>query len=240
MYEKKWSFKETNLLIKSDNLKAMDAAINAAKIARQEIEGYVVKNPDFRWSLEPIKLEGKNHRVIEMMADAGKIAGVGPFAAVAGAIAQLAAEAAIDAGAKNVLIENGGDIAIIGDSDFRVGIFAGGAKTSEKLGMLVRVKDLPIGVCTSSGTVGHSISFGAADAAVAVADDAAIADAAATAIANAVVGEDEKKSIGLGIARAKGIEKIRGCLIIRGKHLGAWGGIPEIVDANFEYDRGWK
>ncbi len=210
MFEKMWSFKETKLLIKSDRMEAIDAAIDAARLARREIESYVVKNPDFRWSLEPIESDGKNPKIVEIMIQAGKIAGVGPFAAVAGAIAQAAAEAAIEAGAKNVLVENGGDIAIIGDREFRVGIFAGGAKTSERLGLLVKAKDLPTGICTSSGTVGHSISFGEADAAVAFADDAAVADAAATAIANAVVGEDEKNPLDSGLRWQKASKKSGG------------------------------
>lgn len=94
------------------------------------------------------------------MLRAGEVADVGPFAAVAGTISQVAVEAAQGAGAKNVLVDNGGDIAIVGNQDFRVGIFVGVAGGSGKLGFLVRKEELPIGMCTSSGTVGHSLSFG--------------------------------------------------------------------------------
>jgi ApbE superfamily uncharacterized protein (UPF0280 family) len=229
VYSQTWSFRETNLYIKCDDERAIDTAIDASLRARSEVERYVLAHPEFRWSLEPMKLEGEHPRVIELMLRAGELAEVGPFAAVAGAISQVAAEAAISAGAKNILVENGGDIAIIGNRDFRVGIFAGNAKSSGKIGFLVRAGDLPIGICTSSGTVGHSLSFGEADAAVAVAREASVADAAATSIANEVGGDDIKLSIEKGLSRAKQIPEIRGCLIARGDHIGTWGEIPELI-----------
>ncbi|MEW6222020.1 MAG: UPF0280 family protein [Candidatus Hadarchaeota archaeon] len=228
MYEKRWSFKETSLLIKCDEERAIDAAIDASLQARREVEGLIVTNPEFRWSLEPLELGRKYPRVIELMLKAAGLAEVGPFAAVAGAISQVAAEAALSVGAKNVIIENGGDIAIAGNQEFRVGIFAGGADGPGKIGFLVRPAELPIGICTSSGTVGHSMSFGEADAVTVVARDAALADAAATSIANAVKGSDLAESVGRGLERAKLIPEIKGCLVIREKYFGAFGKIPEL------------
>jgi ApbE superfamily uncharacterized protein (UPF0280 family) len=230
LYSQTWSFKETNLRIKCDYERAIDAAIDAGLRARSEVERYVLAYPEFRWSLEPVKLEGKHPRVVELMLRAGELAEVGPFAAVAGAISQVAAEEAIRAGAKNILVENGGDIAIMGTRDFRVGIFAGEAKSSGKIGFLVRAGELPIGICTSSGTVGHSLSFGEGDAVVAVAREASVADAAATSIANEVTGDDIKLSIEKGLNRAKKIPEIRGCLIVRGENIGTWGEIPELIE----------
>jgi ApbE superfamily uncharacterized protein (UPF0280 family) len=227
-FDRTWSFKETNLRIKCDLERAIDAAIHAALQARLEIESLILRHPEFRWSLEPIDLEGKQPRVIELMLRAGRLANVGPFAVVAGAISQVAAEAALAAGAKNILVDNGGDIAIAGSRDFRVGIFAGTAEGSGRLGFLVRREELPMGICTSSGTVGHSLSFGWADAAVAIADDAALADAAATSIGNAVQGDDVRQSVRSGLDRAREIPGLRGCLIIREKYIGVWGKIPEL------------
>jgi ApbE superfamily uncharacterized protein (UPF0280 family) len=229
LYSQTWSFRETNLKIKCDDERAIDVAIDAALRARSEVERYVLTQPEFRWSLEPVKLEGEHPRVIELMLRAGELAEVGPFAAVAGAISQVAAEAAISTGVKNILVENGGDITIIGNRDFRVGIFAGDARSSGKIGFLVRAGELPIGICTSSGTVGHSLSFGEADAVVAVAREASVADAAATSIANEVKGEDIKSSIEQGLSRAKRIREIRGCLIARGDSIGTWGELPELI-----------
>lgn len=235
MHKRSWSFKETFLRIASDSEESIDMAITSTLKARREIESFISKNPDFRWSLEPVGFPGRHPRVIELMIEAGRLAGVGPFAAVAGTLSQVAAEVAVSAGAKNVMVENGGDISISGDQDFRVGIFAGKAKSSGKLGLIIRGWELPIGICTSSGSVGHSISFGDADAAVVVADEASLADAAATSVANVVKGGDESGAIGRGLERAKEIPKIRGCLIVKGGHIGTWGRIPEIISTNFEY-----
>jgi hypothetical protein len=229
MYVRKWSFKETNLLIKCDEERAIDAVIEASLQARREIESFIAKYPEFRWSLEPLKLSGEHLRVIELMLKSGKIAEVGPFAAVAGAISQVAAEAAQRAGAKNVIIENGGDIAIAGNQEFRVGVFAGNAEGSGKIGFLIRPAELPIGICTSSGTVGHSTSFGEADAVAVIAREASVADAAATSIANAVKGADVKLSVNLGLARAKQIPEIQGCLVVKEKYFGTWGRLPELI-----------
>ncbi len=234
MYSQTWSFKETNLRIKCDNERAIDAAIDASLRARSEVERYILKHPEFRSSLESLRLDGKHPRVIELMLKAGEFAGIGPFAAVAGAISQVAAEAARSAGAENVLVENGGDIAIIGARDFRVGVFAGDAKGSGKIGFLIRAVELPVGICASSGTVGHSLSFGQADAVVVVAREASVADAAATSIANAVKGNDVKASVKQGLDHAKHIQEIRGCLIIRGEHIGTWGKLPELIQVSPE------
>jgi hypothetical protein len=221
--------KETNLLIKCDEERGIDAAIEASLRARYEIEQFIRLRPEFRWSLEPLQLNGSHPKVIELMLRAGELADVGPFAAVAGAISQVAAEAALKAGAENVVVENGGDIAIMGNQDFRIGVFAGNVKGSGKIGFLIRAEELPIGICTSSGTIGHSISFGDADAVVAIAREASVADAAATSIANAVKGEDVKSSIEFGLNRAKHIPEIFGCLIVRGDKIGTWGKLPEII-----------
>lgn len=229
MYTQSWSFKETNLVIKCDDKRAIDTAINASLRARREIERLIIARPGFRWSIEPMRFKGEYPRVIELMLRAAEIADVGPFAAVAGSISQISAEAAHEAGAKNVLVENGGDIAIIGDREFRVGIYAGGAGTSEKIGFLVRRENLPIGICTSSGTVGHSVSLGQADAVVAVASEASIADAAATSIANAVRGADIESSIERGLDRGHDIPEIQGCLIAREGHIGTSGKLPELI-----------
>ncbi len=234
MYTRSWSFKETNLIIKCDDERAIDSAIDSSLRARSEVERYILAHPEFRWSLEPLRLEGEHPRVIELMLRAGELAGIGPFAAVAGAISQVAAEAARNAGAENVLVENGGDISIIGARDFHVGVFAGDAKSSGKIGFLITTEELPIGICTSSGTIGHSLSFGQADAVVAVARETSVADAAATSIANAVRGEDPKSSVKQGLSQAERIREIRGCLITRGKHVGTWGKLPELIQVSPE------
>jgi ApbE superfamily uncharacterized protein (UPF0280 family) len=240
MFVRDWSFRETVLRIKSDDERAIDAAIEATLQARRDIERLIARCPEFRWSLEPIEIKGKQPRVVDLMLRAGEAAEVGPFAAVAGAISQVAAEAAQRAGANNVTVENGGDIAIIGNQDFRVGVFAGIAGISGKVAFLVKSKELPIGICTSSGTIGHSLSFGWADAACAIANEASIADAAATSIGNAVKGDDAGQSVKRGLERAKNIRGIRGCLIVRGDYIGTWGKVPELISVGPESRELWE
>lgn len=224
MYERKWAFRETELTIKSDSERAIEVAIGASLEARRRLEKFVARYPEFRSSLEPVRLdEGSYPKVVELMLRAAEIVGVGPFAAVAGSISQLAAEAGMGAGAANILVDNGGDISMIGDRDFRVGIYAGDSTVSGKFALLVKAEDLPLGVCTSSGSIGHSTSFGDADAVVVVAREASVADAAATAVANEVRGSEVDSSIRRGLDRARAISEIQGCLIVRGKNVGTYG-----------------
>ncbi|MGZ3604978.1 MAG: UPF0280 family protein, partial [Thermodesulfobacteriota bacterium] len=76
--------------------------------------------------------------------------------------------------------------------------------------------------CTSSGTVGPSLSFGKADAVCILSKSAALADAAATAVGNVV---KEKKDIELGLEMGKEIAGILGTLIIVEEKMGVWGTI---------------
>ncbi len=224
MYERKWTFRETELTIKSDSERAIETAIGAGLEARRQLERFVARYPEFRSSLEPVRLDEDSYsRVVKLMVRASEIVGVGPFAAVAGSISQVAAEAGIDAGAANILVDNGGDISMFGNRDFRVGIYAGDSPVSGKFALLVKAEDLPLGVCTSSGSDGHSTSSGDAAAVLVVAKEASMADAAATAVANEVRGSEVNSSIRRGLDRARAISEIQGCLIVRGENVGTYG-----------------
>lgn len=230
MFRKKWRRKQTRLKIKTDEENAIKSAITASKEARKKLERFIAKNPEFRTSLEPLSLhEGNYSGIIAMMIKSSKIAKVGPFAAVAGSISQIAVEAGLEEGADNMLVDNGGDISISGDSDFNVGIFAGESPASGKFAFSLKSEDLPRGICTSSGTVGHSMSFGEADAVVIVSEKAPVSDAVATAVANEVKGKDVEHSVKKGLDRADDITEIDGCLIIREGHVGRVGSLPEIL-----------
>jgi len=229
MFDKRWEHEQTRLKIKSGKKEGIEAAIEASKTARKHLKDMIIKNPDFRSSLEPLSLHPDNYPpVIRRMLKASKIARVGPFAAVAGSISQIASMAAVKSGAKNILVDNGGDMAISGDREFKVGIYAGESEASGKFSFSVEEDDLPIGICTSSGTVGHSMSFGDADAVVVVDEKASVSDAAATSIGNEVKGEDVESSIKRGLDKADDIDRIDGCLIIRNGHVGRVGSLPEI------------
>jgi hypothetical protein len=153
------------------------------------------------------------------MIDAGENAGVGPMAAVAGAAAERVGNDLL-LHSKEVIIENGGDVFIKTRHPVTVGIFAGKSPLSLKIGLKVHSENHSIAVCTSSGTVGHSLSFGRADAVSVVSASCPLADAAATAIGNRV---RSRSDIARGIEFGKKIRGVEGVLIIIGDRIGVWG-----------------
>ncbi len=218
---------ETRILAKADLEKVFPAMEQAVVRARGVIRYHMALYPEFRWSLEPIeKPRVSLDPVISEMYEAAQIAEVGPFASVAGAIAQAATLAGMEAGAREILVENGGDICLYGNRPYLVGIYAGGSPLSEKIALRINPGGHVRGLCTSSSTVGESISFGEADAVVVYhPSSAAIADALATSICNEVRGVD---GLSKGISKAKKIGMM-GVMIIRGKEMTLWGDLPELV-----------
>lgn len=221
--------KESDIFIKTDKGKAIRAAILIIKYHRKHLEDYIARHPDFLTTLIPIKIEEDAPEIVKIMAEAAEIADVGPMAAVAGALADLGVKQMVKVGAKVAILEDGGEIAGISNIPINVGIFAGYSPLSGKIGFRLHVEDFPIGIATSSGTVGHALSFGEADAATIIANNATLADAAATAVCNAVKGLDFEKSIQDGLEKAETIDKIHAALIIRGKFAGVIGKLPQLL-----------
>jgi ApbE superfamily uncharacterized protein (UPF0280 family) len=228
-FKLKRTIEDSSILIKTDLFEAAEAAFQNIKKTRNDLKKYSAIHPEFIQTLEPIKIRQGAPEVVKRMSDAAQKAKVGPMAAVAGAIADLAAEEMEKHGAKLVVVEDGGEIAIRRSDKLDVAIYAGGAQISGKLGFRILQKDVPLGIGTSSATVGHAKSFGSADAATVIAYDAALADAAATAVCNAVVGEDINESVKKGLRVAQSIEGARGALIIRGGSVGMVGHIPKLI-----------
>jgi ApbE superfamily uncharacterized protein (UPF0280 family) len=220
-----FEFKDTILKVRCDK-DISDKVKRFIVEKRQELEGYIARNPEFQTSLEPMDVKDAP-RIAQIMADAGKKANVGPMAAVAGAVSELLVDAAIGWGARWIIAENGGDICLWGDKEFTVSIFAGPSPLSNRIGFRVRPGKKKLGICTSSASVGPSISFGDADAVTVVARSATVADAFATAIGNESKG---KRAVERGIKFASGhLETIDGVLIIRGDRIGKVGRLPDIV-----------
>jgi ApbE superfamily uncharacterized protein (UPF0280 family) len=198
-----------------------------AEIVRQRhiLEDYIARNPEFRWSLEPLHLLEDAPEVAQSMARAAKLVGVGPMAAVAGAMAQFAGRAALDAGAREVIVDNGGDIYIRAVEPVIIGLITGTADLGEKLAFSLKPDDTPISICSSSGKMGHSMSLGDCDLATVVAEDAALADAAATKAANLVKTVDD---IDPTLDSIAGFEGVDGVLIIKGDRVGLAGKLPPL------------
>ena len=210
--------KETDLYIRATTNLHKKAEKAVVKYRRQ-LEKYIEQNPAFQESLEPLPITKDAPRIVVMMMEAGEKAGVGPMAAVAGAVAECVGGEILEY-SPEIIVENGGDIYIKSLKKRVVGIFAGESPLSGKLGLEIDPKDTPLGICTSSGTVGHSLSYGKADAVVAVAASAALADAVATAIGNRVENTDD---IAKAIEFGERISDLKGLVIIKDDAVGVWG-----------------
>jgi hypothetical protein len=203
---------------------------------RSELESYIRKNPFFRLTFEPYSPEkGRIPDIVKRMIDAGERFNVGPMAAVAGAIAEMAIEAMVDKGATHTIVDNGGDIAMMNDRTVLVGIYTGG---SNNFALKIEPRHKMLAVCTSSGVIGHSISFGEADAVTVISESASLADVAATAICN-IVGEGSPKGNGdvskmhrslEDVIDGMNMERIEGVLVFYEDYVGRWGKTPKIVN----------
>ena len=198
------------------------------EIVRQRgiLEDYISRYPDFRQSLEPLELLADAPDVAQGMARAARLVGVWPMAAVAGAMAQCAGRAALEAGAREVIVENGGDIYICAVEPVIIGLKTGTVDLADRLAFSLQADDTPISICSSSGKMGHSMSLGECDLATVVAKDTALADAAATQAANLVRNVDDIDSTLENIA---GIEGVDGVMIIKGARVGLAGKLPPLV-----------
>ncbi|WP_292487124.1 UPF0280 family protein, partial [Methanohalobium sp.] len=145
-----------------------------------------------------------------------------------------AVEAMRDAGEDFAIVDNGGDIALINDRPATIGIYAG-TSAFKNLAFKMETRTTITGVCTSSGTVGPSISFGMADAAIVFSDNVSLADSAATELGNAVT-DVGKEFVENSFSVIENIPDIKGAVVIQGEHLGFWGEVPEMVHANIDYD----
>lgn len=215
--------RETDLFISSD-VELKQAALQSVHDHRAHLEAYIAGHPEFLSALIPLKADDLAPDIVRDMLKVAQLAGVGPMAAVAGAMAQHVCLDLLSL-TPNVIVENGGDIFLKCNREVKIGIFAGESPLSLKLALRIRPEDMPIGVCTSSATVGPSLSFGRADAACVKSKSASLADAAATAIANRVKKkQDIKKALQFGSQ----IQGVLGILIILGDEFGAWGDLELI------------
>jgi ApbE superfamily uncharacterized protein (UPF0280 family) len=186
---------------------------------RGYIEGYIHRYPEFNRALKPWPDDPTAPPIIQEMIEAGKKAGVGPMAAVAGAVAQTVGRSFLPL-SDELIIENGGDIFLSTRRTLNVGIYAGHSPLSLKVGLKIKPSPKPQAICTSSGTVGHSLSHGKADAVCVVSRSCPIADAGATAIGNHIKCPDE---IGTAIEWGRKIPGILGILVIIEDKMGMWG-----------------
>ena len=209
---------QTDLYIRSQrNVK--DKALDSVLKHRGSLEAYIKSHPLFLTTLDTYQAESEAPAIVKEMARVSQLTGVGPMAAVAGAIAEAVGRDLL-AFSSEIIVENGGDIFLKTSQKRLVGIYAGRSSLTKRIALEIVPEETPLGIGTSSGTVGHSLSLGSADAVIALSSSAALADAAATALGNMVRHADD---IPRAIEKARGIEGLRGVVIIVGDKMGVWG-----------------
>jgi len=232
-YKTRFLEKESDITIISESKQAIIRAKKSFYFHRKNLEKYVLKDKQFLNSFSPVKIN-TNFKIIKMMAEVAEICDVGPMAAVAGALADLMLETMKSKDSdyippKIALVENGGEIAVDSKEPITIALYAGENELNLNLGFLVKEHDCPLGIGTSSATVGHAISLGQADAVTIFAKNAALADAAATKICNLVKGIDIEKSIKRGLDAVDDIDGLIGAFISRENKVGQSGKLPQLV-----------
>lgn len=186
---------------------------------RGQVEAYIQKYPEFLSTCRPWPMTGLVPEIVADMINAAGRAGVGPMAAIAGAIAEHVGKGLLHY-SDQVVVENGGDVFIKTNLPVTVGIFAGPSPLSMRIGLQLGGNQQAVAVCTSSGTVGHSFSLGKADAVCVVAEGCALADAAATSIANRI---GSPADIDAALDAGKRMAEITGIVVVVADRLGVWG-----------------
>jgi ApbE superfamily uncharacterized protein (UPF0280 family) len=209
---------ESDLFISSDTNLKSDALKSLIK-HRNSLETYIRDHPDFRTSLLPLPENDLAPPIVRHMLRYAKSCGVGPMASVAGGVSEFVGYDLL-LQTDNIIIENGGDIFLKSNDKLTVSVYAGESALSYKVNFTVKPEETPLGICTSSATVGPSLSFGKADAVCVISKSATLADAAASAIGNRVKSKNDIKSaMDYGIK----IPGVRGIIIILGNDMGAIG-----------------
>ena len=226
LFREAFGHKETQCTIIADKKIGIQTAVKSIKHNRKELEEYTEAHPKFLYTLEPIPAPAKP-LVAKLMAEVAEKANVGPMAAVAGVLADLAVKDMLRAGCEVAVVENGGEISAIANVSIDVAVAAGDAPLSKRFGF--RLTDFPEGIATSSGRFSHALSFGDAEAATVFCRNSGLADAAATAVGNVVKGEDCHVAIQRGINKALSIQGIEGVLIIYHGFVGTAGKVPEMI-----------
>ena len=231
LFKEAFAFKESQCTIVSDLQVGIKIAKKSLKYHRSKLDAFVQDHSRFLWTLSPCTIPEKPF-VAKLMGEAAEKAGVGPMAAVAGVLADLAVKEMIEGGCQVAVMENGGEVSAISNVPVDVGVAVGQSPLSRRFGF--RLKEFPVGLATSSGRFSHALSFGDAEAVTVFCNEAGLADAVATAVGNLIKGAAVQKTIESAIDFAKSIEGVEGVLVMFEGQVGTWGKIPEIIKINPE------
>lgn len=201
---------------------------------RRELKGYMSRNRDFLLAMDPIETDEENlPPIVKRMYESSALADVGPMACVAGTISELSLDYLIERKSKYSIVENGGDIALVCDRKVLCGIYSHNSVLGNEIAFEIRPRSSPLGICTSSGRIGHSISFGEADSVTVISQSPSLADGLATRIANDVTGPDSESKVANALEASESYrEFFKGVLIISDENVGVAGKLPRIVETN--------
>ncbi|MCS7175076.1 UPF0280 family protein [Pseudothermotoga sp.] len=225
-------YRETDLWIGVDEFEPSmpNAVLELLKALYQQLLEVGRSSAEFFTSLEPVKID-RGPKIAMKMIEAASFANVGPTAAVAGAFADEVGEFLLNKfKCREVVVENGGDVFIKCEKPLISMIYAGDSPLSGKVGL--QLPEGTWGVCTSSGKVGHSLSFGNADAVTVVSKSSAIADAFATAYCNRV---KSKRDVTALLETAIN-EHVLGVVVIFEDVLGVKGQFKIVFDTDGDED----
>lgn len=201
---------------------------------RRDLKAYITRNQDFLLSMEPIESDEENlSPIVEKMYESSSFADVGPMACVAGTISQLSLDYLIENGSRHSIVENGGDIALVCNKKVLCGIYSKNPVLGNGMAFEIRPRSRPLGICTSSGKIGHSISFGEADSVTVISASPSLADGLATRIANEVTGPDSESRVSNALECSENYrEFFEGVLVISDENVGTVGRLPKIVETS--------
>ena len=224
----RFQYKETivSIVCEEPFVKVAEQAIFEA---RDIIERKAAEDPFFRITYEPYPASSDDDILIQRMCDASEISGVGPFAGVAGAVAVHAVERMREAGAREAIVENGGDIAFLSDRQVPVGLFADHPVLKDVAFMVS--SDGITGICSSSAKIGPSVSLGSSNVCTVFSDDVILADCCATALGNLVTDED---SLSEALDKVGSLQGVKGCMACIGGKVAFYGDVPEMVEADLQ------
>lgn len=218
--------KETYVTIVCDE-EHLRTAEDAVFEVRGIIEAKIAEDPFFAVTYDPYPVSNKDDPVIRRMCQASVSAGVGPMAAVAGTVAEYAVTKLREAGAREAIIENGGDIAFLSPDERAVGVYAD-HPVFRDLAFMVRSEDI-LGICSSSARIGPSVSLGSSNICTVFSHNVALADCCATALGNLVKDEG---NIAEFCERIGAVEGVEGCVACCNDKIAMFGNVPELVKAD--------
>ena len=207
---------------------------------RSDLTSYIARNPDFLHSFTPISADDENlPLIVSKMYESSSLCDVGPMACVAGTVSEMALDYLIALGSKNSIVENGGDIALVNDRTVLCGIYSNNEILGNEIAFKIPERKSPLGICTSSGNIGHSISFGASDSVTVISPSPSVADGLATRIGNDVKGIDGEDKVSNAAETAEEFRQhFMGVLIICGNSVATVGRLPKIVETGkFEINK---